>query len=74
MTIGRMRAVGESASRVANKIFEGIGGLELADRIRSPGGITNKHEPREDLFADRALLREGVATALDPLVPRKDGA
>ena len=52
-------------------MFDGIGGLDLVDRIHG----YSEYEPytievREDLLRDPTLVREGVALALDPLVPR----
>jgi hypothetical protein len=50
------------------EVFEGVGGLELPFRMHVSHVI--RFEMRDDLFADPTLLREGVAIALDPLVPR----
>lgn len=53
------------------KVFEGVGGLDLVDRIDG----YSEYEPytievRENALADSASVREGVELALDPLVPR----
>jgi hypothetical protein len=55
-------------SREGEKVFEGTGGLDLVERIHSPGGPTLEHELHEDLFVDPTYLRDGVAIALDPLI------
>lgn len=62
-----------------DKLFQGVGGLDLAHRLvfppkRGSQALRWTFELRDDLFSDPALLREGVAVALDPLLPRSDVA
>lgn len=56
------------------KVFEGVGGLDLVDRVYAPddGYELYRIEVREDVLRDPARVREGVALALDPLVPRSE--
>jgi hypothetical protein len=72
-----MRAVSleiVALTRDGEKAFEGDGGLEVVDRLRATGGDeVIVAEPRDDLFENPGWLREGVAVALDPLVPQRDG-
>jgi hypothetical protein len=55
------------------KVFEGVGGLDLVDRLDG----YSEYEPytvevRDNLLADSAVVREGVVLALDSLVPRSE--
>jgi hypothetical protein len=60
-------------SAEGTKVFEGIGGLDLVDRVYADGGPdTLRIDVREDLLGDAEMLRAGAALALDPLVPRGD--
>lgn len=63
-------------SRDGDKVFEGVGGLDLAHRLQLVGSsivaFGGMLVPREDLFTDSALVREGIAIALHPLVPEDD--
>jgi hypothetical protein len=55
-------------------IFEGIGGLDLVHALTvegDPPKIDARPHPREEVFSDRTSLREGIAIALDPFVPRE---
>jgi len=72
---GEIRAVSLSVlafSAEGKKIFEGVGGLDLVDRLRAPGDAYQDYsvDVREDVLGDEQMLREGVELALDPLVPR----
>jgi hypothetical protein len=58
-------------------IFQGAGGLDLVHRARFlPGRWLSdmrwQLEPKSDPFSDAKLLHEGIAVALDPLLPRTD--
>ena len=54
------------------EVFDGIGGLDVVDRIEAssdePGTYTV--EVREDVLGDSDAIREGVARALSPFLPR----
>ncbi len=57
-------------SAEGEKVFQGVGGLDLVDRLHG----TNDFDPydievREDVLGDEQMIREGVALALEPLVP-----
>ena len=53
------------------KAFYGDGGLEVVDRLRATDDDdVVVAEPRSDLFQNPEWLREGVAVALSPLIPR----
>ncbi|HKA14433.1 MAG TPA: hypothetical protein VKH41_05410 [Myxococcota bacterium] len=72
---GEVRAVSLKVfafSAEGEKVFEGIGGLDLVDRLRAPGDGYQDYavEVREDLFGDEHMVREGVELALDGLVRR----
>ena len=59
-------------------IFQGVGGLDLAHRARIlPGARVSETrwtlERRPELFSDASLIQEGIAIALDPLLPRNAG-
>ena len=73
-----MRAVSleiYALTRDGDKAFEGDGGLEVVDRLRATqGDEVIVAEPRDDLFENRDWLREGVAVALAPLIPRGDAS
>jgi hypothetical protein len=56
------------------KVFEGVGGLDLVDRVRADDYGFYYTEVRENVLADPEMLREGVALALEPLVPRSKAA
>jgi hypothetical protein len=59
-------------SREGERVFEGRGGLEIAVEVGATVGerrARSAFQPRVDLFHDRALLREGVATAFAPYLP-----
>jgi hypothetical protein len=70
----RIRAVSLKVfgfSADGKKVFDGIGGLDVVDRIEAaeePGDYTV--EVRENVLRDPDAIREGVARALDRLVPR----
>ena len=70
----RIRAVSLKVfgfSSDGKKLFDGIGGLDVVDRIEpseEPGAYTV--EVRENVLRDPDAIREGVARALHPLVPR----
>lgn len=54
------------------KLYEGIGGLDLvhdADLDVSSARIHFEMVPRTPIFQDRAYLRQGIAIAVDPLLP-----
>jgi hypothetical protein len=56
-----------------DKILDAKGGLELVARVRvskdaTTGQPTFTFEARDDLFQDRAQLREGIALAFSPLL------
>ncbi len=58
-------------SAEGERVFEGVGGLELVDRLYAPEGYTDYDvELRDDLFQHPEPLREGVALALEHLVPQ----
>lgn len=59
-----LRLVGYAAD--GRRLFEQRGGLEVVDEYRVED-FDVRH--RTDLFADRALVQEGVAIALDSLFP-----
>jgi hypothetical protein len=71
---GRIRAASLKVFGFApdgKKMFDGIGGLDVVDRIEAsepPGAYTV--EVREHVLGDPEAIREGVARALSPLVPR----
>jgi hypothetical protein len=53
------------------KVFDGIGGLDVVDQIEASeenGAYTA--EVRENVLGDSNAIREGVARALSPFVPR----
>jgi hypothetical protein len=51
--------------------FAGIGGLDIVDRIEASGESgAYTIEVRENVLGDPDAIREGVARALGPLVPR----
>jgi hypothetical protein len=55
------------------KIFEGVGGLDLIHALAiegDPPKIDAVPRPREETFSDLAPLREGIAAAFDPFLPR----
>ena len=57
------------------KIFEGVGGLDLVHELvidGDPPRIDARPLPRNEIFADRTPIREGVAVAFDPFLPRLD--
>jgi hypothetical protein len=51
------------------RLFEGLGGLEVASRLHLDGGRGSLRE-RSDLFQDAGALRDGVHVALRPLLRR----
>jgi hypothetical protein len=57
-------------SAQGEKLFEGTGGLDLVQDVLLVGdkqaGFRVEMPPRDEIFSDTALLREGVALALDP--------
>lgn len=56
------------------KIFEGIGGLDLVDRVYAYSEFEpHRIEVREDLLGDPVQIREGVELAVERLVPRSEG-
>ena len=55
-------------SRTGEKVFESFGGLDVLNTIQMQG-YQFQMVPREDLFADTDVLREGIAISLDPLLP-----
>lgn len=62
-------------SAEGEKVFDGVGGLDLVDRVYG----YSEYEPyrievREDVLGDPQMLREGVELALDRLVPRSKAA
>jgi hypothetical protein len=64
-------------SRTGEPLFRGVGGLDLAHRVRIIPSRSSAYfgmglELRDDLFDDPEALREGVGIALDPLVPNSD--
>jgi hypothetical protein len=69
-----MRAVSleiYALTRDGVKAYEGDGGLEVVDRLRATrDDDLVVAEPRDGLFENAAWLREGVAVALSPLIPR----
>ena len=71
---GRIRAVSLKVfgySAEGKKVFAGIGGLDVVDRIEAseePGAYTT--EVRKNLLRDPDAIREGVARAFSRLVPR----
>ena len=72
---GRIRAVSLKVygfSPDGKKMFDGIGGLDVVDRIEAsderPGAYDI--EVRENVLSDPEAIREGVARALSPFVPR----
>ena len=56
-----------------NELQEAIGGIELLVRVealpRSSGALSMRYVTRTDLFANRAWVRQGIATALAPFIP-----
>src|SRR5262245_17655473 len=57
------------------KVFEGVGGLDLVDRVSAPDEyLAYRIEVREDVLADPQQVREGIALALEDLVPRGGAA
>jgi hypothetical protein len=55
------------------KIFEGIGGLDLVHELvidGDPPRIDARPLARPEIFSDRTPIREGVAVAFDPFLPR----
>jgi hypothetical protein len=71
---GRIRAVSLKVyafSADGERVFEGIGGLDVVDRVSAEGDPPLvDYEVREQLLGDPALLREGVELALEKLVAR----
>jgi hypothetical protein len=76
---GRIRAASLQVfafSAEGKKVFEGVGGLDLVDRVYG----YSEYEPyrievREGVLGDEQMIREGVELALEQLVPRrKDGS
>jgi hypothetical protein len=66
-------------SSTGEKLFVGVGGLDLAHRLYFGADLSTPHYVRarklllrDDLFANASLLREGVSIALDPLIPKGD--
>jgi hypothetical protein len=61
-------------SAEGEQIFEGLGGLDLVQEVHfegeTPSDLRWAMLPRPDAFDDRAPLREGIAVAFDPLLPR----
>jgi hypothetical protein len=60
-------------SAQGEKIFEGAGGLDLVHALSvegEPPRIDARPRPRSEIFSDRAPIREGIAVAFDPLLPR----
>jgi hypothetical protein len=58
------------------KLFEGVGGLDLVDDAQldlSASKIRFDMTPKAQIFQDPARLREGIAIALEPLLPRSGG-
>lgn len=60
------------------KLYRGVGGLDLAHYLHV---VPNRHsastfsmafELLDDVFTDPEPLREGIAIAMDPLLPRSD--
>jgi hypothetical protein len=55
------------------KIFEGAGGLDLVHELviaGDPPRIDARPRPEPEIFSDRSAIREGVAVAFDPFLPR----
>ena len=71
---GRIRAASLKVfgySPDGEKLFDGIGGLDVVDRVEAsdePGAYSI--EVRENVLGDPEAIREGVARALHWLVPR----
>jgi hypothetical protein len=71
---GRIRAASLKVfgfSPDGKKMFDGIGGLEVVDQIEAsdrPGAYTT--QVRDNVLRDPDAIREGVARALSPLIPR----
>jgi hypothetical protein len=71
---GRIRAASLKVfgfSPDGKKMFDGIGGLDVVDEIElseGPGAYTV--DVRENVLDDPAAIREGVARALSPFLPR----
>lgn len=56
------------------EIFQGVGGLDLLHALvveGEPMRVDAQLLPRSEIFADRAAIDEGVALALDPLLPAR---
>lgn len=54
-------------------LFEGVGGLDLTHSLTvegDPPKVDATPRPRAEIFSDRTPLREGIAIALDPFLPR----
>jgi hypothetical protein len=72
---GRVRAVSLKVWGFAadgEKLFDGIGGLDVVDQIESSEDAGYTVEVRENLLRDPGAIREGVIRALSRLVPRPD--
>ena len=71
-TSARLRSRSSRSRRDGEQVFEGVGGLDLVDRIdadQTNTGPTRSRSART-CCAIRRSIREGVELALDPLVPR----
>jgi hypothetical protein len=55
------------------KIFEGTGGLDLVHELviaGDPPRVDARPRPPAEIFSERSAIREGVAVAFDPFLPR----
>jgi len=55
------------------RIFEGTGGLDLIHALAiegDPPKVDAVPRPRAEVFSDRTPIREGIAVAFDPFLPR----
>jgi hypothetical protein len=55
------------------KLFEGVGGLDLLHALvieGEPTRIDAELLPRSQIFAERSSLQEGIAVGFDPFLPR----
>jgi hypothetical protein len=60
-------------SAAGEPLFEGIGGLDLIHVLAvegDPPKVDARPRPPAEVFSDRTPLREGIALALDPFLPR----
>jgi len=60
-------------SAAGEPLFEGVGGLDLIHVLAvegDPPKVDARPRPRAEVFSDRTPLREGIAVAHDPFLPR----